>query len=148
MVDHSTTNRRKYMLSPVIVKGYLVLSARFSALKKAGVTRLAAGVLFLRPGILYYLKKNFPDEILAPLLDAYRKEDQAVMRGAVYPIQNLPEDRRREIFVRLRRAAEEHGIRLDICACKNADVVSGSCNIAGTWPGPGRVASRVRPTLA
>lgn len=47
--------------------------------------------------------------------------------------------RRREIFARLREAAEAHGIRLDVCACKNSDIVRGSprasaCNIAGTWP--------------
>ena len=56
------------------------------------------------------------------------------MRGAVYPIQNLSEDRRREIFTRLRQAAEERGVQLDVCACKNSDIASGNCNIAGTWP--------------
>ena len=55
------------------------------------------------------------------------------MRGAEYPIHNLPLERRREIFARLQTVAEAHGIQLDICACKNADIATGTCNIAGTW---------------
>ncbi len=121
---------------PALTDDRQALDEYFAALEKSSVTRLAAGVLFLRPGILYYLKKNVSDEMLAPLLAAYREEDQAVMRGAVYPIQNLSEERRREIFARLHDAAEGVGIRLDICACKNSDIASGSCNIAGTWPSP------------
>ncbi len=128
------TAARMDPILPALTDDRQALDEYFAALERAGVTRLAAGVLFLRPGILYYLKKNVPDDMLAPLLDAYREEDQAVMRGAVYPNQNLSEERRREIFVRLHDAAECAGVRLDICACKNSDIVSGSCNIAGTWP--------------
>ena len=80
-----------------------------------------------------------------PLLAAYREEEQAVMRGGQYPIQNLPTDRRREIFARLQDAAETHGIRLDICACKNSDIARGSCNIAGTWPA--RTTRAAQPAL-
>ena len=72
--------------------------------------------------------------MLAPLLAAYREEEQAVMRGAEYPIQNLPLERRHEIFARLQAAAEAHGVQLDIYACKSSDIARGSCNIAGTWP--------------
>jgi len=72
--------------------------------------------------------------MLGRLLAAYREEERAVMRGAQHPIQNLALERRREIFARLQETAETHGIRLDICACKNSDIARGSCNIAGTWP--------------
>jgi hypothetical protein len=58
----------------------------------------------------------------------------SVMRGAEYPIQNLSAERRDGIFARLQTAAEAHGIQLDICACKNSEIASGSCNIASTWP--------------
>ena len=110
------------------------LERQFAALAQVGVKRVAAGVLFLRPGILYWLSKSVPREMLAPLLKAYRNGEEAVMRGAVYPVQNLSLERRSEIFSRLREAADAHGIRLDICACKNSDIARGSCNIAGTWP--------------
>ena len=82
-------------------------------------------------------------EVLAPLLTAYREEEQAFMRGGQYPIQNLRTDRRREIFARLQDAAEAYGIRLDIC----------SCNISGTWPArpagrpSGRTTRATQPAL-
>jgi hypothetical protein len=72
--------------------------------------------------------------MLAPLLDTFRDGRQAVMRGAEFPIQNLPPEARREIFARVRDAAAAHGIELSVCACKNPDLARGSCNIAGTWP--------------
>jgi hypothetical protein len=81
------------------------LDRQFAALAQVGVTRAAAGVLFLRPGISYWLSRRVPGEMLALLLAAYREEVQAVMRGAEYPIQNLPVERRREIFRRLQEAA-------------------------------------------
>ncbi len=121
---------------PTLTDDPEALDRQFAALAQVGVKRAAAGVLFLRPGILYWLQRRVPREILAPLLAAYREEEQAVMRGAEYPIHNLPSERRREIFARLQEAAEAYGIRLDVCACKNSDIARGSCNIAGTWRAP------------
>jgi len=119
---------------PTLTDDPKALDRQLAALAQVGVKRVAAGVLFLRPRISYWLSRRVPGEMLAPLLAAYREEEQAVMRGAEYPIQNLPLERRREILARLQGAAEAHGIRLDICGCKNADIARGSCNIAGTWP--------------
>jgi hypothetical protein len=117
-----------------------------TALAQVGVRRAAAGVLFLRPAILYSLKRNVSDRsMLAPLLDAYRLRQEAVMRGGEFPIQNLPSEVRREIFARLRETAQAHDIEVDICACKNSDLAQGSCNIAGTWPG--RTPHAVQPAL-
>ncbi|MBI1886062.1 MAG: radical SAM protein [Chloroflexi bacterium] len=118
---------------PTLTDDPEALDRQFAALAQVGVKRAAAGVLFLRPGIIYWLTRRVPRDMLAPLLAAYR-EEEAVMRGAEYPIQNLPSGRRREIFARLEKAAEAHGIRLDVCACKNSDIARGSCNIAGAWP--------------
>jgi DNA repair photolyase len=119
---------------PTLTDDPEALERQFAALAQVGVKRVAAGVLFLRPGILYWLTRSLPREMLVPLLKTYRNGEEAVMRGAVYPVQNLSLERRSEIFARLGEAAETHGIRLDICACKNSDIVRGSCNIAGTWP--------------
>ena len=41
---------------------------------------------------------------------------------------------RYEIYTRISLAAEEYGIELVICACKNPDLAHGTCNIGGTWP--------------
>ncbi|OGT25340.1 MAG: hypothetical protein A2Z17_04630 [Gammaproteobacteria bacterium RBG_16_66_13] len=128
---------------PTVTDDPEALDRHFGALAQVGVKRAAGGVLFLRPAIQYWLTKRVPGEMLAPLLEDYREGEAAVMRGAEFPIQNLSLERRREIFGRLQTAAEAHGIRLDVCACKNADVARGSCNIAGTWP----VRARARQPL-
>jgi hypothetical protein len=130
-----------------------LIAGRFAALAQVGVKRVAVGVLFLRPGILYWLSRRVLREMLAPLFAAYREEERAVMRGAVYPVQNLALERRSEIFARLQEAADAYGIRLDICACKNSDITRGSCNIAGTWPArpdgcpSGRTPQAAQPAL-
>ncbi len=119
---------------PTLTDKPVELDQHFAALAQVGVKRAAAGVLFLRPAIRQSLEKNIADrEVLVPLLGAYREEEQAVMRGAEFSIQNPSPERRREIFARLQGAAEAHGIELSVCACKNADIARGSCNIAGTW---------------
>jgi len=132
---------------PTLTDDPEALDRHFAALAQAGVKRAAVGVLFLRPGISYWLSRRVPREMLATLLAAYHDEEQAVMRGAEYPIQNLPVERRREIFARLQKAAEAHGIRLDVCACKNADIAKGTCNIAGRWPSRVREARQTTMSL-
>jgi DNA repair photolyase len=110
------------------------LNRHFATLAQVGVKRVAAGVLFLRPAIRRSLTRSISDrQMLVRLLDAYRDKEQMVMRGTELPIQNLPAEARREIFARLQRAAESHGIELSLCACKNPDLAKGSCNIAGRW---------------
>jgi len=122
-----------------------LLHEHLASLAGVGVKRTAAGVLFLRPGILYWLKSRVSDRgMLALLLHAYQEGQQAAMRGAQYPILNLATEARREIFDRLKRAAAAHSIEIKICACKNADLARGSCNIAGTWS---RRADPVQPLL-
>jgi DNA repair photolyase len=130
---------------PTLTDAPEALDRQFAALAQVGVKRAAAGVLFLRPGILHCLQKRVPRDTLAQLLGAYRREEQAVMLGADYPIQNLPLERRHEIFTRVQEAAASHGIQIDVCACKNPDIVRGSCNIAGTWPA--RALRDTQPTL-
>jgi DNA repair photolyase len=122
-----------------------LLNELLTSLAAVGVKRTAAGVLFLRPGILYWLRSRVLDRrILAPLLHAYQEGQQVVMRGAQYPILNLSTEARRQIFERLERAAGAHGIEIKICVCKNADLARGSCNIAGRWS---RRAEAVQPLL-
>ena len=121
-------------LLPTVTDDPAALDCHFAALAGVGVKRAAAGVLFLRPAIAYWLRRNISDpKVLGPLLDAFRADEQAVMRGAVYPIQNLPVEARRKIFDLVETAARAHGIELNICACKNADITGGTCNIAGAW---------------
>ena len=122
------------------------LDRHFAALAQVGVRRVAAGVLFLRPAILYWLKRRVSDRMtLTALLDPYGERGEAVMRGAEYPIHNLPLEARREIFARPEEAAAAHGIELRVCACKNPHLARGSCSIAGTWSR--RLPPAVQPRL-
>jgi DNA repair photolyase len=122
------------------------LDEHLAAFARIGVRSIAAGVLFLRPGILYWLKSRVSDRrMLESLLRAYEGGQQTVMRGAQYPILNLSTEARRQIFDRLEHAAAAHGIDVRICACKNTDLARGSCNIAGAWPP--RSADVVQPAL-
>jgi DNA repair photolyase len=128
------TEARLDPVLPTLTDQPVELDKHFAALAQVGVKRAAAGVLFLRPAIRQSLERNGAErEMLVPLFDIYREEQQTVLRGAEFPIQNLSSERRREIFARLQDAAEAHGIELSVCACKNPDLARGSCNIAGTW---------------
>jgi DNA repair photolyase len=118
----------------------------FAALADVGVTRAAASVLFLRPAIVQSLKKNVADKrLLAQLLSAYEKSERLALRGNGSGIQALPLAVRRGVFDRLRERASAHGIELRACGCKNPDLTTGSCNIAGKWPP--RSAEPIQPQL-
>jgi len=119
----------------------------FAALTRIGVRRAAASVLFLRPAIVQSLRRNVPDkEMLARLLSAYQGSERIGLRGTGSHVQTLPSAVRRELFAQMREIASAHSIELSVCACKNPDLASGSCNIAGRWPK--QEAWSVQPVLA
>ncbi len=129
------TEARLDPILPTVTDSPDSLHKQFAMLARVGVRRAAAAVLFLRPAILQSLKANVSNrEMLEPLLSAYRQKQGTVMRGAAFPIQNVPLEARQQIFAQVQNAAEGHGIELSVCACKNPDLARGSCNIAGTWP--------------
>ncbi len=131
------TEARLDPILPTLTDGRESLDWLFTALARAGVKRAAAGVLFLRPAIAESLARSISDRsMLTPLLRAYGQGQQSGMRGSPWPIRNLPVEARREIFDRVRSAAQAHGIEPLVCGCKNSDLVSGSCNIAGRWTAP------------
>ena len=140
------TQARLDPVLPGVTDSPELLDEHLASLADVGVTKIAAGVLFLRPGILYWLKSRVSDHgMLQSLLHAYQAGQQTVMRGAQYPILNLSTEARGGIFERLGRAAAAHGIEVKICACKSADLAQGSYNIAGVWPR--RSADVVQPAL-
>jgi DNA repair photolyase len=111
------------------------LMSLFGALAKAGVTHAAAGLLFLRPGILNSLKRNVQDkEVLQETLRFYGDASRLAIRAENSTIGVLPQATRAEIFARIRNAGEKSEIRLSVCACKNPDIASGTCGIGGAWP--------------
>lgn len=124
---------------PTLTDGQEALAQHFAALAQVGVKQAAAGVLFLRPGILYWLKRNVKDKgLLNSLLKTYQEPTREAMRGSPWTIQSLPGESRATIFDRMRAVADSYGIELNVCGCKNADIAKGTCNIAGRWPSRSR----------
>jgi DNA repair photolyase len=107
----------------------------FSALAKVGAKRAAISTLFLRSSILESLKRNVQNtELLQSLLDSYRDAKCMAIHAERSSVIALSSAVRKEIHTRIGRIAEEHGIGLVICACKNPDLAHGTCNIGGNWP--------------
>jgi DNA repair photolyase len=116
-----------------------------SALAKAGVRHIAGGLLFLRLRILESLNRNVPNkEMLHRTLGWYRDSERLAIRAQNSTVVALPRATREQIFKRIRLAAEETGISLSICACKNPDLASGTCGIGGAWSQRSRHGSEPR----
>jgi len=107
----------------------------FSALAEVGAKSVAVSTLFLRSSVLESLKRNIQNaELLQELLDFYRHAERMAIHAERSSVIALPSAVRKEIYTRIGRIAEEHGIGLVICACKNPDLAHGTCNIGGNWP--------------
>lgn len=120
---------------PGITDGQDSLRALFEQLAAAGVRQAAASVLFLRPAIIAALTRTVPADTLRLLLGAYGVRNRVPIRTSTRALVNaLPRSLRQEMFKRVRDAAAERGISISICACKNPDLATGTCNIAGSFP--------------
>lgn len=102
----------------------------FLAVSKAGCKEIAISFLFLRPAIVSSLKKNIADK---KLLD---KILRTFSEGVNLPIglknstgKMLPLEIRKLSIKRIRKIADNYGIRIHICGCKNSDITNESCYI-------------------
>jgi DNA repair photolyase len=113
------------------------LSALIEAIAETGVKKVAASILFLRPAVTASLKKNMGDkEMLNTLLNSFTKARRLEIHAEHSKVMALPKEDRKAIFERIRNIASDYGIGLKICACKNPDLASDSCSIAGDWIEP------------
>ncbi len=135
VVGGITTEARLDPVLPGLTDTTDALGNLFSALAKAGVRSAAASTLFLRASVIESLKRNVRNtEVLQALLGFYQDAKRMAIHAEHSSVTALPQARRKEIYARIRHAAEEHGIELLICSCKNPDLARGTCNIGGTWP--------------
>lgn len=102
----------------------------FSAVAETGCKEAAISFLFLRPAIVSSLKKNIAD---VGLLDKILKP---FSEGVNLPIglknstgKMLPLEVRRSSIEKIRKIANNYGIRIHICGCKNSDITNESCYI-------------------
>jgi DNA repair photolyase len=113
-----------------IIDSNKALGDLFSAIAKTGVKEVAVNYLFLRPTIKESIKKNISDkELLAKLLSPYRNGVKLHIGlknsfGVALPIAI-----REKAFARIRKIAEDFGLSIRICGCKNSDITLESCNI-------------------
>ncbi len=135
VVGGIATEARLDPVLPGLTDSKDALRQLFSALAKVGVKRAAISALFLRHSVVESLKRNIHDrEVLRRLLSFYKEARPMAIHAERSSVTALPRARRDEIYTSISRVAEEHGIELVICACKNPDLAHGTCNIGGTWP--------------
>ncbi|MBW2087124.1 MAG: radical SAM protein [Deltaproteobacteria bacterium] len=107
------------------------------AIAETGVKFVAASILFLRPAVTASLKKNMENkQMLNTLLKSFSKAGRLEIHAEHSKVMALQKEDRKAVFDRIRNIANDHGIGLNICACKNPDLASGSCSIAGDWIKP------------
>ena len=98
------------------------------------VKRIAVSTVFLRAPIIRTLKSHVKDKrVLEVLLSHYESGQTLTMHGAGTSVIMPPTRVRSDIYERVRRIARRYGVVTSVCACKNGDLASDSCHIAGDW---------------
>lgn len=100
---------------------------------KAGVKSVAVNYLFLRRSLM---KKIFsgiaPSGVSAETLkELYRRGPNMPMYRDRHLIRVLPAEFRRSNYRRITELAKSAGLAVHLCGCKNSDITSSRCNIAG-----------------
>jgi DNA repair photolyase len=106
-----------------------------AAVSEAGVKRIAASLLFLRPAVIASLKRRSDGrDAVGALLARFTEGRRLGIHAEGSSVTALPMEERRRTYAKLRDVARHHGIEVEVCACKNPDLAVGTCNIAGDWP--------------
>jgi len=104
----------------------------------AGIRLLAASVLFLRPAVTKALRSSDLNQATRDRLSAAFQSRVRLPIHALKSVTALPAETRNAILDRLRIAASAHDITVRACACKNPDIASRACRIAGRAEGIAR----------
>jgi len=104
------------------------------SLAEIGVKQIAASTLFLRSAIVSSLRRQLRgNAMLETLLRKFRSSGRLSIHAERSRVIALPAEMRRDIYGRVDEAAKPCGIVVRSCACKNPDLATGSCSIAGDW---------------
>ena len=115
------------------------LDALFEPLGRLGVRDVAISTAFIRPPIARSIRHHVRDRDMAEVfLNHYNSGAKLTMHGAGTSVVMPPEATRKTIYERAERIAGRYGIPIQICACKNGDLATGSCHIAGDCSGKAR----------
>ncbi|NIM05248.1 MAG: hypothetical protein GTN65_06445 [Armatimonadetes bacterium] len=100
----------------------------------AGVSDIAASVLFLRPVVTRrLLQASAASAAVTRCLGAFSNPQRIAIHAERSSVTALPLQERERIFHRLENIAAGHELTVKRCACKNPDIASGTCSIAGEW---------------
>jgi DNA repair photolyase len=110
-----------------------------AAIAECGINSVAASTLFLRPAITGSLRKHLSPLQFSTLITAMSTSGRMGIHAENSSVQSASMEIRQKIYLRIQSIAEEFGIAVKICACKNPDLAQSSCGIAGQWKRPSRM---------
>ncbi len=126
-----TTSLRADPLILGVTDGDDDLAALFTEVAKRGIRDVSASYLFLRPAITGSLRRSIHDavllrRILAPF-DGVSRSTICCSGGAgtFHPVEV-----RRSQLDRVNRIAEQCGLQMRICGCKNSELTNSKCHLA------------------
>jgi DNA repair photolyase len=106
------------------------LDSLFSAVAQTGCKEAAVSFLFLRPTIISNIKRSIADMgLLDKILKPFSKgvNLQIGLKNSMGKM--LPLEIRKSSIERIKQIANDYGIIIHICGCKNSDITNESCNI-------------------
>jgi DNA repair photolyase len=109
------------------------LSALFAEAASAGAKRVAASYLFMRGSLRGRVMSALRSRpaISERMADLFAKGLSLSLYEGGHRVLGLPMEFRRRNHERIARLAAAHGLAVHFCACKNGDVTSDACRIAG-----------------
>lgn len=102
----------------------------FLAVSNAGSKEIAISFLFLRPAIVSSIKKNIADKkLLNKILRPFSEGINLSIGLKNSTGKMLPLEIRKASIENIRKIADNYGIQIHICGCKNSDITNESCYI-------------------
>ena len=128
------TQARVDPIMPGLTDDPATLRTLCEALAKAGITEISASTLFVRYNLTAKLRRRMDRPVLfSRLMEAFRGGKWLRIPPEQGSILTLPLSRRRRIFSWLSQIAQQYGIAVHVCACKNPDLATGSCTPGNPW---------------
>jgi len=123
-------------LIPYLTDASENLEPLFEKIAKADVKSLAVNYLFLRRSLMQKIFSGLePFGVSQPdLMQLYRRGPNMPMYRDRSLIRVLPIDYRKANYARITARAQEAGLAVHLCGCKNSDITTSRCHIAGPPP--------------
>jgi len=119
---------------PGMTDGEESLTALLRAITAAGVKDIAVSTLFLRASLLSSAQSPEARQLLQRMRrDLYCMATRLGIHAERSHVLALNLQTRERLYSKIRFHAEELGLKVHICGCKNPDISKGTCNIAGQW---------------